>query len=67
MCLSALTFFRIWNITGDRADSLRSACDSVIKGKYSKEAGKILDVRGEDIRPGVTLLRKAWGVAGPPQ
>lgn len=64
MCLSALTFFRIWSIAGHRTDALRSACHSVIKGSYSKETEKILDVRGEDIQPGVALLKKAWGVAG---
>jgi hypothetical protein len=66
MCLSALTFFRIWSITVDRADSLRRACDSVIKGNYSEEAARTLGVPREEIQAGATLLRKTWGVAGTP-
>jgi uncharacterized membrane protein SirB2 len=67
MCLSALTFFRIWSITASRADSLGKACDSVVNGNYSEETARILGVPGKDIKPGATLLRKMWGVAGPPQ
>ncbi|MGI9075312.1 MAG: hypothetical protein ACR2JB_29230 [Bryobacteraceae bacterium] len=67
MCLSALTFFRIWSATTSRADSLRRACDSVVKGHYSEETLKTLGVPGGDIQPGATLLRKAWGAGGTPK
>jgi hypothetical protein len=67
MCLSALTFFRIWSITASRADSLGKACDNVIKGNYSEKTVRTLGVPGEDIQPGATLLRKMWEVAGSPQ
>jgi hypothetical protein len=67
MCLSALTFLRIWNGAATRADSLRRACDSVIKGNYGEETIRTLGVPGRDIQPGVTLLRKTWGVTRRPR
>jgi uncharacterized membrane protein SirB2/HAMP domain-containing protein len=67
MCLSALTLFRIWSGTASRADSLRRACDSVIKGDYSAETTKILGIPDGYIQPAATLLRKTWDAAGTPK
>lgn len=65
MCLSSLTFIRIWSTTEHRADSLRKACASVIAGNHSEESARTLDVR-EGMEPGLTLLRRAWGVSKTP-
>ena len=64
MCLSGLTFVRIWNTTSTRADSLARACDSVVKGNDSKATARTLGVPDEGIQPGAMLLRKVWGAAG---
>jgi hypothetical protein len=61
MCLSALTFFRTWSATANRADSLRRACDRVIKGNYTAVTVRTLDVPGGEIEPGASLLRNTWG------
>jgi len=60
MCLSALTFFRVWSASASRADSLREACDSVTNRTYNGESVRTLDVPGGEIEPGATFLRKMW-------
>jgi hypothetical protein len=67
MCFSVLTFFRIWSATASRADLLRSACNSIVKGVYSEAAVRTLDVPDGAIQPGLTLLRNTWGAAGRPK